>query len=119
MKAIRYETFGPPVTMQLKEVAKPVPMPHQVLVKVLAASINAKEWRRFEMPSFPVRLLTDGWFKPKDTAIGTDVAGIVEAVGESLRRSRDGRVQRTECRYGAFPRRRPGKIPRKPAGSMI
>ena len=50
MKAIRYDTFGPPEALQLKEIAKPVPQPHQVLVKVCAASINAKEWRRYEMP---------------------------------------------------------------------
>ena len=47
MKAIRYETFGPPEVLQFKEVAQPAPKEHQVLVKVHAASINALEWRRF------------------------------------------------------------------------
>ena len=50
VKAIRYETFGPPELLQLREVPKPVPKGHQVLVKVHAASINALEWRRFTMP---------------------------------------------------------------------
>ncbi|WKZ34231.1 MAG: NAD(P)-dependent alcohol dehydrogenase [Anaerolineales bacterium] len=90
MKAIRYDTFGPPEALQLKEIAKPVPQPHQVLVKVCAASINAKEWRRYEMPSLLVRLLTGGWRKPKDPVIGTDVAGIVEAVGETVTRFKPG-----------------------------
>lgn len=101
MKAIRYETFGPPETLQLREVAKPVPKPHQVLVKVCAASINAKEWRRFTMPSFLVRLLTGGWLKPKDTAIGTDVAGIVEAVGETVTRFKPG-DEVFGCAHGSF-----------------
>ncbi len=101
MKAIRYETFGPPETLQLKEVTKPVPKPHQVLVKVHAASINAKEWRRFTMPSFLARLLTGGWLKPKDTAIGTDVAGIVEAVGEIVTRFKAG-DEVFGCVHGAF-----------------
>ncbi|MBI3177418.1 MAG: alcohol dehydrogenase catalytic domain-containing protein, partial [Chloroflexi bacterium] len=101
MKAIRYETFGPPETLHPKEVTKPVSQPHQVLVKVHATSINAKEWRRFTMPSFLVRLLTGGWFKPKDTAIGTDVAGIVEAVGETVTRFKPG-DEVFGCAHGAF-----------------
>ncbi len=90
MKAIRYETFGPLETLQLKEVGQLVPKNHQVLVKVHAASINALEWRRFTMPPFMARLLTGGWLKPKDTAIGTDVAGRVEAVGENVTRFKPG-----------------------------
>src|SRR3972149_2982912 len=101
MKAIRYETFGPPETLHPEEVAKPIPKPHQVLVKVHAVSINAKEWRRFTMPSFLVRLLTGGWLKPKDTAIGTDVAGIVEAVGETVTRFKAG-DEVFGCVHGAF-----------------
>src|SRR5262245_5392246 len=87
MKAILYEVYGSPsVALQLKEVAKPVPKDHQVLVKVHAASINALEWRRFTMPSFLVRLLAGGWRKPEATVIGTDVAGRVEAVGANVTR---------------------------------
>lgn len=84
MKAILYETFGPLESLQLKEVARPVPKNQQVLVKVHATSINALEWRRFTMPAFMARLMTGGWLKPKDTAIGTDVAGVVEAIGENV-----------------------------------
>ena len=90
MKAIRYETFGAPETLQLKEIGQLVPGNHQVLVKVQAASINALEWRRFTMPSFLARLVTGGGLKPKDTAIGTDVAGIVEAVGGNVTRFKPG-----------------------------
>lgn len=90
MKAICYETFGPLESLQFKEVPKPIPKLHQVLVKVHAASINALEWRRFTVPSFAVRFITGGWLKPKDTAIGTDVAGRVEAVGETVTRFKPG-----------------------------
>jgi NADPH:quinone reductase-like Zn-dependent oxidoreductase len=90
MKAIRYETYGPPETLQLKEVSKPTPENQQVLVKVHAASINAMDWRRFTMPSLLARLFTGGWRKPKDPLIGTDVAGQVEAVGENVTRFKPG-----------------------------
>jgi NADPH:quinone reductase-like Zn-dependent oxidoreductase len=101
VKAIRYETFGPPEAFQFKEVAQPVPKDHQVLVKVHAASINALEWRRFTGPSFAVRLITGGWLKPKDTAIGTDVAGRVEAVGENVTHFKPG-DEVFGCAHGSF-----------------
>jgi NADPH:quinone reductase-like Zn-dependent oxidoreductase len=91
MKAIHYETYGSPeVALQLKEVDKPNPKDHQVLVKVRAASINAMEWRGFTMPSLLTRLFNGGWRKPKDTAIGTDVAGVVEAIGKNVTRFKPG-----------------------------
>lgn len=101
MKAIRYETFGPPEVLQLKEVAQPVPQGHHVLVKVHAASINALEWRRFTMPMVGVRMITSGWLKPKDTAIGTDVAGRVESVGENVTRFKPG-DEVFGCAHGSF-----------------
>lgn len=102
MKAVRYERYGAPeVALQFKDIEKPAPGNHQVLVKVHAASINAKEWRRFTMPSFLVRLLTGGWLQPKDTALGTDVAGIVEAVGETVTRFKPG-DEVFGCAHGAF-----------------
>jgi len=90
MNVIRYETFGPPETLRLKEADKPAPTDRQVLLKVHAASINALEWRRFAVPSFLVRIQTGGWLKPKETIIGTDVAGRVEAVGENVTRFKPG-----------------------------
>jgi NADPH:quinone reductase-like Zn-dependent oxidoreductase len=91
MKAVLYESYGPPsIALQFREIAKPVPVNHQVLVKVHAASVNAKDWRGFTLPSLFVRLFSGGWFKPKDTTTGTDVAGVVEAVGENVTRFKHG-----------------------------
>jgi len=101
MKAICYETFGPPEALQFKEVAKPTPGNQQVLVKVHAASINALEWRRFTVPSFVVRWLTGGRRKPKDTTLGADVAGRIEAVGENVKRFKPG-DEVFGCAHGSF-----------------
>lgn len=102
MKAVRYERYGAPeFALQFKDIEKPVPGNYQVLVRVHAASINAKEWRRFTMPSFLTRLLTGGWLQPKDTALGTDVAGIIEAVGETVTRFKPG-DEVFGCAHGSF-----------------
>ena len=84
MKAIVYTKYGSPDVLHLKDVEKPTPEDHQVLVKVHAASVNALDWRPFTMPSIPLRLMSGGLFKPKDPSVGVDVAGQVEAVGSKV-----------------------------------
>ena len=44
MKAIVYTQYGSPDVLQFKEVEKPLPKDHQVLIKVHAASVNALDW---------------------------------------------------------------------------
>jgi len=94
MKAILQTKYGPPDVLQLKEVEKPSPTETQVLVKVHAASVNALDWRPFEMSPILVRLMGGlmggGLLKPKDTSMGVDVAGRVEAVGGSVKQFQPG-----------------------------
>ena len=91
MKAVLHENYGAPsLALHFREIEKPTPAEHQVLVKVHAASINAMDWRGFTMSTLFVRLFSGGWLKPKDTATGTDVAGVVEAVGENVTRFKPG-----------------------------
>jgi NADPH:quinone reductase-like Zn-dependent oxidoreductase len=84
MKAIVYTQYGPPDVLQLKEVAKPVPKDHQVLVKVQAASANALDFRRFTSTSILGRLLDGVLLKAINTVLGVDIAGRVEAVGRAV-----------------------------------
>ena len=81
MKAIVYTKYGPPEVLQLMEVEKPVPKDNQILVKVHAASVNAMDYRRFEKISILGRFMNEAVFKTTNTVLGTDVAGMVEAVG--------------------------------------
>ena len=83
MKAMVYTRYGPPDVLQLTEVEKPTPKDNDVLVKIHAVSLNAVDWRYMKSDPFFTRFDT-GLFKPKNTILGADIAGRVEAVGSSV-----------------------------------
>src|SRR5207247_8481700 len=90
MKAILLTNYGSPDVLQIREVEKLTPKENQILVKVHAASINAGDYRIMRAnPSF-IRLMGEGFLKPKDTRFGSDVAGRVEAVGRNVKRFQPG-----------------------------
>jgi NADPH:quinone reductase-like Zn-dependent oxidoreductase len=85
MKALVYTQYGPPDVLQLKEVEKPAPKDDEVLIRVHAASINSRDWRMLRANPFFIRMMAGGLFKPKNTMLGADMAGRVEAVGSKVR----------------------------------
>ena len=89
MKAALKDRYGPPEDVRLEDVDRPVPSDDQLLVWVHAASVNRADLDRiYPKPGF-VRLLT-GLRRPRNRAMGLDVAGVVEAVGPSATRFRPG-----------------------------
>ena len=90
MKAIVRTKYGPPDVLQLKEVEKPTPKEDEVLVKVHAASVNAYDWHLLTADIFLVRLMGGGLLKPKNTSLGADIAGRVEAVGRNVKQFQPG-----------------------------
>jgi NADPH:quinone reductase-like Zn-dependent oxidoreductase len=84
MKAIVYTKYGSPDVLQLKEVEKPTPMDDEVLIKIHAASVNAYDWHFLTADIFLIRLMGGGLFKPKNTRLGADIAGRIEAVGKNI-----------------------------------
>ena len=84
MKAIVYEKYGTPDVLELKEVGKPTPKADEVLIKVQATAVNAADNYLLKGTPFLLRLMTGGLLKPKNTILGADVAGVVEAVGSSV-----------------------------------
>ena len=89
MKAIVYTEYGSPDVLELKEVAKPTPKDNEVLIKVHAASLNAADWHYLRAGPFLIRF-TSGLLKPKNTFLGADVAGRVEAVGRTVTQFKPG-----------------------------
>ncbi|WP_373519427.1 NAD(P)-dependent alcohol dehydrogenase [Pricia sp.] len=80
MKAIVCEKYGPPSTLQIKEVTQPVPKEKEVLVKVHAAAINDYDWSMVRGRPHLYRLFF-GVTKPKRPIPGMELAGTIQAVG--------------------------------------
>jgi NADPH:quinone reductase-like Zn-dependent oxidoreductase len=90
MKAIVCTKYGPPEVLQLKDVAKPAPKDDEVLIRVHAASVNSRDWRRMRANPFFIRLMAGGLLKPQNSILGADLAGRVEAVGSNVRQFQPG-----------------------------
>lgn len=89
MKAVVYDAYGPPDGMRLAEVEKPAPKEDEVLVRVHAVSVNGADWET--LVGSPLYARMGGLRKPAPNKIlGSDVAGIVEAVGPAARDFRPG-----------------------------
>ena len=102
MRAIVYHTYGSPDVLKLEEVQKPVPQDDEVLVKVHAASVNAGDWAHLlGGKPFLMRLMGYGFLKPKNTILGSDIAGRVEAVGRNVKQFQSGdEVFGNTAKYG-------------------
>jgi NADPH:quinone reductase-like Zn-dependent oxidoreductase len=89
MRAFIYEKYGPPEMLRMAEVEKPAPDADDVLVKVLAVSVNAADWHIMRGKPLFSRL-TQGLLRPKHKILGVDIAGQVEAVGNRVTRFKPG-----------------------------
>jgi NADPH:quinone reductase-like Zn-dependent oxidoreductase len=89
MKAVVYCDYGVP-NLKLQEIEKPTPADDQLLVKVRAASVNPLDWHFIEGTPYIMRAMGVGLRKPKDTRLGVDFAGTVEAVGKNVTQFKPG-----------------------------
>src|SRR2546423_6955038 len=89
MKAIVYCDYGV-ANLKLEEIEKPTPTDDQILVKVRAASVNPYDWHFVEGTPKIMRAMGVGLRKPKDTRLGVDFAGTVEAVGKNVTQFKPG-----------------------------
>src|SRR4030095_11954992 len=89
MKAITYCDYGL-ANLKLEEIEKPVPNDDQILVRVRAASVNPYDWHFVEGTPKIMRAMGVGLRKPKDTRLGVDFAGTIEAVGKNVTQFKPG-----------------------------
>lgn len=84
MKAAVNTQYGPPHVISIHQVAKPVPKNNELLVRVIASTVNRTDCAILRAKPPIMRLFT-GLTKPGKIIPGTDFAGIVEAVGKRVK----------------------------------
>jgi NADPH:quinone reductase-like Zn-dependent oxidoreductase len=89
MKAMVQDTYGSAAVLEARIVDKPGIGDGEVLVRVRAAGVNPADWAIMGGLPYIARPVY-GLRKPKNIVRGTDVAGIVEAVGANVTRFRPG-----------------------------
>ena len=82
MKALVYIKYGGPERLRIEEVEKPSPKNGEVLVNVHAASLNDWDWGLLKGDI--VNRMLNGFLKPRRRILGSDIAGLVEAVGKGV-----------------------------------
>jgi len=65
----------------MKEVDKPTPKDKEVLIKIYTVSLNAADIENL-VGTFTVRMVAP--FRPKHKILGSDIAGVVESVGDNV-----------------------------------
>jgi NADPH:quinone reductase-like Zn-dependent oxidoreductase len=85
MQAMVQDRYGTAAVLQTREIDKPAIGEHEVLVRVRAAGVNPADWAVMSGLPYIARPVY-GLRKPKHIVRGTDVAGVVEAVGPAVSR---------------------------------
>jgi NADPH:quinone reductase-like Zn-dependent oxidoreductase len=89
MRAIVYSKYGPPDVAQLMEVPQPLPKDNEVLVKVYSSTVNRTDSGLRSAEYFISRFFT-GLFRPKYQILGCEFAGIVEEIGQHVKKFKIG-----------------------------
>jgi NADPH:quinone reductase-like Zn-dependent oxidoreductase len=88
VKAVVYDRYGGPEVLRVEDVAVPSPEPGQVRVNVAATSINLSDWECLR--GSPAYSRIGGLRRPKNRTLGSDIAGVVDAVGADVSKFRPG-----------------------------
>ena len=79
MKAVVYDRYGSPDVLRVEDVPMPSPAAGQVRVKVAATSVNLSDWECLR--GSPAYARIGGLRSPARRTLGSDIAGVVDAVG--------------------------------------
>ncbi len=90
MQAVFQSRYGSPDLLEVVERPRPDPAPDEVRVKVEAASLHPDVWHVVTGLPWVLQAMGAGLQRPRNPVPGTDLAGVVEAVGADVTRFRPG-----------------------------
>jgi len=90
IRALTRDEYGPVENLAVREVPEPEIRSHQILIRVRAASLNRSDWEALVARPGYVRMSGVGLRRPRSPLLGTDLAGVVEAVGSDVTGFREG-----------------------------
>lgn len=84
MKACIRRKYGPPNSIRIEDIEKPVPKEKEVLIKIMATTVNRTDCANLTAKPFVMRFIL-GLIKPKKIILGTDFAGKIEQLGKDVK----------------------------------
>src|SRR5712664_1775449 len=90
MRAVVYDTYGPPEVLRVEDVDRPIPKDDEVLVKIHASTVNRLDVhtreanRKSGVGLSLLSRLVSGVRRPRQRILGSEFAGEVEAVGAGV-----------------------------------
>jgi NADPH:quinone reductase-like Zn-dependent oxidoreductase len=117
MKAIVQDTYGSADVLRLDDIDRPGIDTDEVLVKVVAAGIDRGAVHLMTGEPRLMRVLGFGLRAPRSRVPGSNIAGVVEAVGEGVTRFQVGSEVYGTCRgaWAEYARASESKLAAKPA----
>lgn len=88
MKAVVYDKYGPPEVLSVRDVPLPEPGKGEIRVKVVATGLNLSDWEC--LLGDPSYARIGGWRRPARNILGSDIAGIVDQVGQGVTQFKPG-----------------------------
>jgi NADPH:quinone reductase-like Zn-dependent oxidoreductase len=83
MKAAVYYNYGPPEVVTIKDIEKPILKNNELLIKVVAGTVNRTD-SGFRSAEYFISRFWTGLFKPKSNVLGNEFAGTVEEIGQNV-----------------------------------
>ncbi|MGS4918171.1 MULTISPECIES: quinone oxidoreductase family protein [Mameliella] len=83
MRAVVQDVYGGPERLRIADLPVPEPVPGQIRLKVSACAVNLSDWEYLTGNPFYARMV-GGLFRPKQPVLGSDIVGLVDALGEGV-----------------------------------